>query len=364
MAELEQLQVEAGYGKKTTEKLNWMYEGPMQKSSSSVPEQEADDYLLGKTFESKAETEDVKQKISVHAEQPAAAQWVAKKPTANELFTRLHEDPIMKIKQQELKARELAAKNPLKMNRVKAQIEAQLRRDRDIKKEHKRKKKEAKKAKKREKKEAKKEKKKNERRQRNHRDDSSSTSGADTDDEHRDTDANMKRAERHHDYIQQEEQKRDASKVDQAQHRSDSRYGLQHGKKSNYASDQLGPSASMRKAKEDRDGPVIATYRPDRKRARYDREHMTDEERGKRLREMQLDASEHEQYRTERMRREREEAAKDVDATHRASKDSDPRFLRDIERSVYVSGNLDMEDRVKMGRQNHQRDLGESFMKR
>ena len=91
---------------------------------------------------------------------------------------------------------------------------------------------------------------------------------------------------------------------------------------------------------------------------------MTDEERGKRLREMQLDASEHEQYRTERMRREREEAAKDVDATHRASKDSDPRFLRDIERSVYVSGNLDMEDRVKMGRQNHQRDLGESFMKR
>merc|ERR1711908_103414 len=104
-----------------------------------------DEYLLGKAFESKASKEEVTQNLSARAEQPPQAKYRYKNPSANEMFTRMHEDPMMQIRQQELQAREMVAKNPLKMNRVKAQIQTQLKREKEQHQEQKRKKKNAKK---------------------------------------------------------------------------------------------------------------------------------------------------------------------------------------------------------------------------
>jgi hypothetical protein len=93
---------------------------------------------------------------------------------------------------------------------------------------------------------------------------------------------------------------------------------------------------------------------------------MTDGEKARRIREMQSNASEHEQRRAERVSRGRTAVANDADASQRRVEGEGPGFIRDMERSVYVSGNLEMEDRVKTGRQNQQRsgDLADLFMKR
>eukprot|EP00614_Pseudopedinella_elastica_P029879 CAMPEP_0172625184 /NCGR_PEP_ID=MMETSP1068-20121228/142294_1 /TAXON_ID=35684 /ORGANISM="Pseudopedinella elastica, Strain CCMP716" /LENGTH=243 /DNA_ID=CAMNT_0013434403 /DNA_START=94 /DNA_END=822 /DNA_ORIENTATION=+ len=150
LMELRQMQADAGVKKAHVEKLDWMYEGPM---SGKVDDKEAEEYLLGKTYEPKAEKDAVNQQISRQSEQPGAL-W-AQKTSANDQFSKMNEDPMLKIRQQELKAREQVVKNPLKMNRVRKEIESQLKAERDAKKEAKQKRKEAKKAKKREKKEKK-----------------------------------------------------------------------------------------------------------------------------------------------------------------------------------------------------------------
>ena len=116
--ELRQMQVDAGLKKKGTEKLDWIYEGPASTGDGTATSTEADAYLLGKAYEPKVCGE-LKEKLSAKAEQPPPAQFAYKQPSANEMFTRMHEDPMMKIRQYELKARETVAKNPLKMKRVK-----------------------------------------------------------------------------------------------------------------------------------------------------------------------------------------------------------------------------------------------------
>ena len=108
MDELRQLQAETGVKKVRAEKLDWMYEGPAM-ADAGVDAKEAEEYLMGKAYEPKGAAEDLTQQISNTSEAPGAL-WTAKKPTANDAFTRMHEDPMMRIKAQEIKAREAVIK--------------------------------------------------------------------------------------------------------------------------------------------------------------------------------------------------------------------------------------------------------------
>lgn len=337
MAELRQMQADAGIGKAVTEKLDWMYEGPM--SGGAVDAQQADEYLMGKAYEPKAAVAEVNDQISRESSQPGAL-WANKKPSANNAFTLKTEDPLMKIKQQELRARELVVKNPLKMHKVKQEIESQLLRDKEARREQKRERKDAKKARKREKKEKKDSKKRM-------RLPSPPSTSSSADEQKRDSggDRSNRREERP---LESQEERR---------------YGLQNKTSSRvYAENELGPSAEQRQRK--RESEDTNKFVP-AKRARP--AALSEEEKAARLAAMQSDARAHDQRRSDAVRRDRSDKKREETAAREAAgkRGDGASFLKAMERDVYTSGNIDMEERVKRNRQNHQRDLGsDSFMRK
>lgn len=107
--DLKRLQVEAGLIPKShLQRLDWMYEGGAIKNTSS------EEYLLGKPY---SEPETVK------------GEWrptLCKESTANqanEVFTKVHEDPYFAILQEEQRRRKEVTSNPQRMNELKKEIE-------------------------------------------------------------------------------------------------------------------------------------------------------------------------------------------------------------------------------------------------
>ena len=155
--ELRQLQVAHGQAVKTVDTtLDWMYEGP-----SAQLDQTSEEYLLGKIYKPSSENAnsslDLKQLAGVAGSKEgggSGGQWLSKISTKNDLFTRVHEDPLLVMKKNEKASRESVLNNPVKMAKIRHSIAADIAR----KEEEKRLKKEEKKAK-REKKESKKSKK-------------------------------------------------------------------------------------------------------------------------------------------------------------------------------------------------------------
>jgi hypothetical protein len=246
----------------------------------------------------------------------------------------MHEDPMMKIKQQELKAREAVVKNPLKMNKVKKEIEAQLRREEDERKERKKlkkeSKKEVKKAAKKESKEARKEARLKE------------------------IDVALPSGSPQKGGIENLRLSSGSKALSEDSLKTDQRYGLQGGRSiPSYSHDELGPSCEMRSRAKKADAVFVDRKRP--------RPELTDLERAERLEAMKRDAAEHDRT---RVHREGAASARESNPSF-SRKESDPAFLQKMGREVYLSGHIDMEERVKRNRQNHQKDLGsESFMAR
>jgi hypothetical protein len=107
--DLKRLQVEAGLIPKShLQRLDWMYEGGAIKNTSS------EEYLLGKPLKSN---------------ENSSGEWrptLFKESTANpgnEVFTKVHEDPMFAIMQEEQRRRKEIMQNPQKMNKVKKEIE-------------------------------------------------------------------------------------------------------------------------------------------------------------------------------------------------------------------------------------------------
>ncbi len=117
--ELRQLQVQSGHKVKTVDtSLDWMYQGP---SSEVQKQQSSEEYLLGKIFKPKGDSKPDFSKpgtdfilqtpavrktdlnvISLYrADTKTEAVWLNKVSSKNDSFTRVHEDPILFIKQEE-----------------------------------------------------------------------------------------------------------------------------------------------------------------------------------------------------------------------------------------------------------------------
>lgn len=134
--------------KVTDNSLDWMYQGP--KADDNM--QNNDDYLLGKMYVPKNE-----EKSDIHKLQDSkkvGALWLNKVSSKNDTFSRINEDPLMMMKKTEIEARDRILNNPVKMAKIKHELQMKLGED-DIRKKEKKEAKKAKKALKKEKKEKK-----------------------------------------------------------------------------------------------------------------------------------------------------------------------------------------------------------------
>eukprot|EP01035_Chromulina_nebulosa_P007177 gene7177-9691_t len=124
--ELRQLQVASGQVVKTVDTtLDWMYEGP---SAGIQAQQSSEEYLLGKIYKPQENKtlEDGMLGMIDKRNDISSSQWMKKVSSKNDSFTRVHEDPILLIKQEEKKAMESVINNPLKMDRIRQRISQEL----------------------------------------------------------------------------------------------------------------------------------------------------------------------------------------------------------------------------------------------
>ncbi len=115
--ELRQLQAAHGHSVKSVDtSLDWMYEGP---SSSSIQTIQNEEYLLGRVFkQSRVTTSDMVGQGKSHCGQSLELnnfncsvqnprmineqeKWMEKVSTKTDMFSRMHEDPLLLIKQKE-----------------------------------------------------------------------------------------------------------------------------------------------------------------------------------------------------------------------------------------------------------------------
>ncbi|CAM9819179.1 unnamed protein product [Discosporangium mesarthrocarpum] len=159
--ELEEMQAAGGHRQERKERIDWMYEGPMQ--STQDRQAEAHEYLLGKEFKLKDQgITDLKKLEETKA--PGTLFTASSQTTSasNDTFRRVQEDPLLKMRRARIEAQDSVVSNPVKMSRIRQQLEAELAEragKKRAKREAKEAKREAKKAKKQEKKEKRREKK-------------------------------------------------------------------------------------------------------------------------------------------------------------------------------------------------------------
>lgn len=96
--ELRELQASNGNAVKMVDNsLDWMYEGPS--GSAAMQAESSEEYLLGKIFKGKDPNQ--ANAAAVVAPNGSDPTWMRKVASKNDAFTRVHEDPILFIKQQE-----------------------------------------------------------------------------------------------------------------------------------------------------------------------------------------------------------------------------------------------------------------------
>jgi hypothetical protein len=109
--ELKKLQIEAGLLPKShAQRLDWMYEGGSIRNTSS------EEFLLGKPFEEK----------DPEAPKPEWRPTMFKESTANtqnEEFTKVREDPMFNIMQEEQRRKQEILNNPIKMQELRKELE-------------------------------------------------------------------------------------------------------------------------------------------------------------------------------------------------------------------------------------------------
>lgn len=134
MQELQRLQEEST-GRKRTEKLEWMYATPA--TGSSANKNDLEDYLLGKKRVDKLLTGDENEKIGAAHKNFIAVQNAN---TVRDITSKIREDPLLAIKQQEQAAYESLMSNPLQLKEMQKAAGIKVDKDKKTKKDKKNKK--------------------------------------------------------------------------------------------------------------------------------------------------------------------------------------------------------------------------------
>lgn len=363
--ELRQLQSASGQIIKHVDtSMDWMYEGP---ASQIQQLQNSEDFLLGKTFKPQEKIAG----ISDDAYKPAidSSVWMSKVSAKNDSFTRVHEDPLLLIKQSEKKTRDSILSNPLKIARLKEQVEAQMGKLGSSFKDKKSSSSDSKKSRKEDKKKTKKE-------SRSHKDrdgDDHKRRDSRDKDRDRDDDSDRRHNNGHDDFHHDKRIRHDKDNHEDGGRAHDSRYGLIKGKSNNRTrgdegdkSSYLGPNPNLvdQKSKDEKQKEDLK-YKG-RGHGSNKRLDITDEERQNRLKQMEQDAIMNDELMVQRML----SARGSKDSSNEAAtekRNEGASFLRSMRSEVYNSNGNTVEARLHENRNYVQRgsDLdSHGFMKR
>ncbi|OWZ21280.1 Pre-mRNA-splicing factor CWC25 [Phytophthora megakarya] len=363
LQELRQLQAAQGNKAAAVERVDWMYEGP-----SAAREKTAEEYLLGKEY--KGEDEKAKGDVDLSTTTKYGSLALTKTALpANDAFQRLNEDPMMLIRKRQQAAREQVLKNPVKMKRIKDEV--------DRLKEDKKSRKKAKKAAKKERKQARKEKRRLKKKKRG---DDSNGSDMSEEEERKNADHRHKdKSSRHHPEHGRERERgrRESSRherngrhraasrertrdpADSGHHRkepesrqkpldTEGKYGLINKTGAIECTDvdktSLGPNAKyLAKARE-----AKRREEDDRRRklgtsARRESRELTDEEKKRMAQQMVEDAKERDEYIDKRATLKKAE----LDKREQEATSSNPEFLRKLHSEAYLDGDSNMSDRLR-----------------
>ncbi|KAF5312835.1 hypothetical protein D9619_002941 [Psilocybe cf. subviscida] len=131
LQELQRLQEEQT-GKKRTEKLEWMYATPATGSSQNANDLE--DYLLGKKRVDKILTGDENEKVGASHKNFIAVQNAN---NARDIASKIREDPLLAIKQQEQAAYQALLSNPLRLAKMQKELGVKPKKDKAERKKEK-----------------------------------------------------------------------------------------------------------------------------------------------------------------------------------------------------------------------------------
>jgi hypothetical protein len=126
--ELEALAQSAGV-KKREEKLDWMYQGGVGAKFEANQRTDAVDVVKEENVPSRMGEEERRVLPSFYEQDDPSS--------ANEIWQRLHGDPLMIMKQQELQARRSIVSNPVKMDAIKKKVDEKYEKERRRKRERK-----------------------------------------------------------------------------------------------------------------------------------------------------------------------------------------------------------------------------------
>ena len=307
--ELRQLQAANGQAVKTVDTtLDWMYEGP-----SAQQDQSTEEYLLGKIYKPQ---ESGPSEVKQLSRDPGSL-WLNKISSKNDTFTRMHEDPLLVMKRNEKLSRENILSNPVKMARIRHAISDELR----VKEEQRRARKEAKRAKKEAKRSA------------SSRERSQSRS------------PERRRRERSR---SRERPTRDLESQDgnDRRHGRDDDEGRRYGLVSRVEGDEsrnigyLGPRPDLISKRAEREAAEAAA----RSRPRESVRRMSEEEKARRLAEMQQNAAINDEVRMNRHHRQSENRSDNSE-----NKRANPDFLQKMRGDVY-SNEISVEARLQQNR--------------
>ena len=386
--ELRELQRRSGHGGKVAqEKVGWMYDGPMATCADT-----ADDHLLGK-----AAPQALKEAPATEVKQLASGAMPGSLYTntraADDSFSRVHEDPLLAMRQQEIEARKRVLQNPRQMQRLRAAAESGREAERTKRRERKKEKKKEKKERKKEKKREKKERKRARKGQRKSGDGGGgSSSSSCSDDDHDGDSSNSDRGNSSHHGSRSttlhatrvsSSPRAELSSMNErsragrpALFEKKAGYGLVGGMGQRSSGSgggdrdlgprNLGPSAVVLEGAT-RSGTRRGGAGTDeaRKRVREQpRAPLTAQERQARLAEMAADADVNEDLRVKRVKK--RVAAAEAEATAegmgggrgRGVSGGGAAFLRDMEKDVYLKDGASMAERVQTTRFYQQRDTG------
>eukprot|EP00644_Phytophthora_capsici_P014898 jgi/Phyca11/536854/estExt2_fgenesh1_pg.C_PHYCAscaffold_650032 len=333
LQELRQLQAARGDKSAAVERVDWMYEGP-----SAAREKTAEEYLLGKEYkgeDEKAAKEDVD--LSSTTKYGSLALTKSALP-ANDAFQRLNEDPMMLIRKRQQAAREQVLKNPVKMKRIKDEVNRL--------KEDKRARKKAKKAAKKEKKHARKEEKRRLKRM-THESDRSDIS-EDEEDEENSRRRNSYPSKHHRGHERDREKHNKEQESRRKPLDAEGKYGLVSKEGAVESKDvdktSLGPNAKyLAKAREAKRLEEEERRRKLGKSSRRESRELTDEEKMRMAQQMIEDAKQRDEYVAKRATMKKDE----LDKREKEATSSNPEFLRKLHSEAYLDGESNMSDRLR-----------------
>jgi hypothetical protein len=335
--ELKKLQVEAGLIPSShLDRLDWIYQGPESNSNITT----AEEVLLGKPL--KDERGQYKRPIiPVFQESYSNPQ--------NEIFTKIHEDPLFVLKKEEMKARKEIEENPYRMKMLLKEIEENIANNQ--KKEKKNKKKD-----KKEKKEKKKSRKRSYSRSKSN---SSYSRGS------KDKRKHSHRNEKHHDEKKSSKEITTTNMLKSKLQGSTQNFGLLDGtgKKISLSGNDLGPDEKLYKNRKELAEKESEFRQPKRDNSyrnlsEKDKERMRQEmeDRAKKLDNEKI------KYLEEKTKNIRETSKSNIEKLNLTNESKNisllnkPGFLQSIDKDVYMSGDLKLDDRIKRNKVNMERE--------